>query len=98
MLIRFVRMTFKEEEVENFLLIFESSKHNIKNFPGCNHLELFQDYHNPAIFSTYSTWENDEYLDNYRNSELFKKVWKKTKVLFAESPVAYSQKKHTLVD
>lgn len=98
MLIRIVRMTFKEEEVDNFLEVFNRSKDKIRNFPGCNHLELHQDYHDNAIFSTYSHWDNAEVLDNYRHSELFKEVWANTKVLFNDKPIAFSQKKHTLVE
>lgn len=98
MLIRFVRMTFKENEVKNFLSIFEASKYKIRAFPGCNHLELQQDYHKPNIFSTYSYWDDDIALDNYRSSKLFKEVWAKTKILFADKPIAFSQIKHTSVD
>ncbi|MDH5367821.1 MAG: antibiotic biosynthesis monooxygenase [Cyclobacteriaceae bacterium] len=98
MLIRFVRMTFKENEVGSFISIFESSKHKIRGFPGCNHLELHQDYHNPNVFSTYSYWDDDIALNNYRNSKLFKEVWAKTKILFADKPIAFSQKKHTTVE
>ena len=46
MLIRIVRMTFKEENVGEFLENFEANKEKIRNFPGCNHLELWQDENN----------------------------------------------------
>ena len=32
-------------------------------------------------------------LNNYRNSELFKDVWSKTKILFNKKPEAWSTKK-----
>jgi quinol monooxygenase YgiN len=92
MLIRVVRMNFEEDKVENFLEIFNKSKNKIRSFEGCHHLKLMQDYHRSNIFVTYSHWENDEALDNYRNSELFEKVWADTKALFASSPVAFSMK------
>ena len=97
MLIRTVRMTFQPEEVENFLEVFESSKEKIRNFPGCQHLELHRDYHEPHIFSTYSYWENDEALNNYRYSDLFKAVWAQTKPKFSAKPIAFSAKRHTVV-
>lgn len=97
MLIRIVRMTFKPEEVDTFLRVFKKSKKKIRNFKGCNHLELHQDYHQKNVFSTYSHWKDDTALDNYRHSELFKVVWANTKVLFADKPMAFSQKTHTLV-
>ncbi|MEL7005965.1 MAG: antibiotic biosynthesis monooxygenase family protein [Bacteroidota bacterium] len=94
MLIRVVRMTFREDEVENFLKVFNDSKHKIKNFDGCKHLELLKDYHQPNIFSTYSIWEDDSALDNYRHSDLFAGVWKQTKALFNDKPIAFSSEKY----
>lgn len=92
MLIRVVRMTFKEEEIDTFLEVFNKSKLKIRNFPGCKHLELHKDYEKENIFSTYSHWEDNNALDNYRHSALFKEVWTKTKVLFADKPLAFSNK------
>lgn len=97
MLIRIVRMTFQEDNVDDFLKVFEASKEKIKGFEGCEHLELHKDYHAPNIFSTYSIWVNDAALDNYRHSELFKGVWKQTKPLFKEKPVAFSNRRHIVV-
>ncbi len=90
MIIRVVRMTFREDAVEEFLQIFNSSKLHIRSFPGCLHLELHRDAHDPRIFCTYSHWNSPEDLDAYRNSELFGKVWPATKALFDERPVAFS--------
>ena len=89
-LIRIVRMTFKEDKIDDFLKNFEENKHKIRGFRGCSHLELLQDAHKQHIFCTYSHWESEEYLENYRNSELFKRVWENTKILFADKPIAFS--------
>jgi heme-degrading monooxygenase HmoA len=93
MLIRIVRMTFRPEAVSAFLENFESNKHLIRNFPGCKHLELWQDHSEKNIFVTYSHWESEEALNKYRDSELFKSVWSFTKALFSEKPQAFSTKK-----
>ena len=93
MLIRIVRMTFRQEAVPDFLENFEANKQSIRNFPGCNHLELWQDHHAENIFMTYSHWESEEALNQYRDSELFKSVWSFTKSLFSEKPQAFSSKK-----
>lgn len=93
MLVRVVRMTFREEAVKAFLENFEANKQKIRNFPGCSHLELWQDEDNKNIFMTYSHWQSEESLNQYRDSELFKTVWSFTKTLFAEKPVAFSSKK-----
>lgn len=87
-------MTFREDEVDKFLEVFNESKLKIRNFNGCQHLELLKDYHQPNIFSTYSIWDNDESLDNYRHSDLFSGVWKQTKALFKEKPIAFSSEKY----
>jgi quinol monooxygenase YgiN len=92
-LIRIVRMTFKEESIELFLQQFNFHKEQIRHFPGCRHLELWKDGEEKNIFLTYSIWESREALEQYRDSELFKSVWGKTKPLFSEKPVAFSSKK-----
>ena len=90
MLVRVVKMTFKENEVENFKLLFESRKERIRNFPGCYYLELWQDRLHPTTFFTYSHWIDAAALDNYRHSEFFNETWSKTKQLFAGKPEAWS--------
>ncbi|MDR7129279.1 quinol monooxygenase YgiN [Algoriphagus sp. 4150] len=93
MLIRIVRMTFKPESVDDFLQNFNANKNYIRNSPGCHHLELWQDENEKNIFLTCSHWENEEKLNQYRGSELFKSVWAFTKPLFSEKPQAFSSKK-----
>lgn len=83
-------MEFRPEEVENFKALFDRTKDKIRDFEGCQHLELWQDVRNPSIFFTYSFWTSANYLEEYRNSALFKEVWSKTKVKFAEKPKAWS--------
>ncbi len=92
-LIRVVRMTFRSEEVPAFLKNFEAHKVLIRNFPGCSHLELWQDENQKNIFVTYSHWESEAALNQYRDSQLFKSVWGFTKTLFSEKPQAWSTKK-----
>jgi heme-degrading monooxygenase HmoA len=75
MLIRIVKMTFKEESIPDFLQFFLERKQRIRNFPGCSQLELWQDKHQPNIYFSYSTWENEEALNHYRYSEFFKEIW-----------------------
>ena len=95
MLIRVVRMVFEAEKVTDFLKVFNDSKDKIRGFEGCNHMELLQDHNHPHIFMTYSYWESEEHLNNYRKSELFGQVWPATKKLFAAPPVAFSAHQFT---
>jgi len=83
-------MTFREEEVPAFLAIFEEVNPKIRALDGCLHLELLQDVANPAVLFTFSFWENETALDAYRQSELFRATWKRTKVLFAAKAEAWS--------
>jgi len=92
MLIRIVRMTFQPEKVGRFLAIFKGSKKQIRSFPGCRELQLHRDVNKDNVYITYSIWENQDALEAYRTSDLFKSVWPKTKVLFLEKPVAFSNK------
>ncbi len=83
-------MTFREEAVSDFTTLFAARKDTIRNFEGCNHLELWRDNTNPNIFFTYSKWDSQSALDHYRFSEFFKDTWGKTKALFAAPPQAWS--------
>jgi quinol monooxygenase YgiN len=98
MIIRIVRMTFKETSIDAFLKIFDASKDKIRNRPGCRHLELLEDHSSENIFSTYSIWESEDDLNDYRNSDLFGAVWPDTKLLFAEKPIAHSYQQKIKLD
>ena len=90
MFIRIVKLTLKKENIASLEQIFEETKNFIRNFEGCLFLELYQDRKHPNIFFTYSKWEKEENLDDYRKSEFFRNVWGKTKLLFEEKPEAWS--------
>jgi heme-degrading monooxygenase HmoA len=90
-------MTFQEDKTEAFQEIFDSSKDKIRAMQGCCHLELMRDINQPNIYMTHSHWELETDLNNYRNSDLFKTTWAKTKVLFADKPLAFSVKSQTVV-
>lgn len=92
MLIRIVRMTFEADQVEAFLALFNSSKELIRGFEGCHHLQLWKDYTDDCVFTTYSIWQDEEALNKYRHSELFAEVWANTKTKFAAKPIAFSSK------
>lgn len=96
-LIRVVRMHFRPEAVPTFRANFAEASPKIRTFPGCRHLELWQDPEQPEIFMTYSYWASAEALEIYRHSELFRTTWAKTKVLFAERPIAFSARQDHVV-
>lgn len=90
MFIRIVKLSFHQEHIETFLNNFEEVKHQIRNFEGNRFLELYQDKDDKRIFFTYSYWDNEEALENYRDSALFNEVWSFTKKLFCSKPEAWS--------
>lgn len=87
---RLVKMTFEKDNIEDFLMKFDAVKQQIRAFPGLQYLELWQDKSNPEVFFTYSVWDKEASLENYRNSDLFKAVWRAVKPLFADKAEAWS--------
>ena len=98
MLIRIVRMHFKEDGVQEFLTIFNDNKKAIRNFPGCTHLELLKDKNHPTAYTTVSHWNNESDLNAYRDSAIFGKVWTAVKKQFAKQPEAFSLEEFIRVD
>lgn len=98
MLVRIVKMSFQTDKIELFLTNFNDNKDKIRNSKGCELLELYRDKTNTNIFFTYSYWQTEDDLEHYRNSDLFKSVWDKTKALFNDKPEAWSLDKHTVLD
>ncbi|TXD85183.1 antibiotic biosynthesis monooxygenase [Subsaximicrobium wynnwilliamsii] len=90
MLIRIVKMSFEPSKIQEFLMNFDANKRQIRAFEGCEFLELYRDKNNKDLFFTYSYWQTEADLEHYRHSELFKKVWSKTKPLFNAKPEAWS--------
>lgn len=90
MLHRFVKLTFKEEHIDTFVVKFSEMKIHIRDQQGCQYLRLFQDKKDPRIFFTHSIWVNETCLNDYRKSEFFGMNWPQTKKLFAKAPIAWS--------
>ncbi len=90
MITRIVQLEFQEDKVEDFLRFFDEIKDLVNNFPGCCGMKLYQDIQRPTIIITYSHWENEEALNNYRNSEIFGNVWPVIKPWFGGKPQAWS--------
>ncbi len=89
MIIRIVKMQFREEHLEEFKNIFEATRPKILEF-GCHRVNLFEQEGDATTLFTISHWDSQSDLDNYRNSELFGHVWKQTKSLFLKPASAWS--------
>lgn len=90
MITRIVKLEFQEDKIDDFLSFFDTIKHVVNEFPGCYGMKLYQDIDRPNIVMTYSHWDNQESLNNYRNSSQFGMIWPKIKPWFKEKPEAWS--------
>lgn len=94
MITRFVKLTFKEDKIDDFINIWNESREKIAGFDGCNFVEMHQARVPENVCFTHSIWESEDALNAYRYSELFQKTWAKTKVLFDDRPEAWSLNTH----
>jgi len=93
MLVRIVKLSLQEDKIPEFLSNFEKQKQHIRNFEGCQFLELYQQKDTKNVVFTYSYWDDETALNNYRHSELFKGIWSITKPMFNAKPEAWSVNK-----
>lgn len=90
MVTRIVKLEFHPEKVDDFIEYFDTIKEQVNSFPGCIGMKLYQDISNPNIIMTYSHWESETDLNNYRNSETFSVIWPSIKPWFNAKPQAWS--------
>ena len=83
-------MTFRPEAREDFLAVFNANKQFIVGFEGCRSLQRLNEKSRPEVFFTISTWDSEDDLNRYRDSELFARVWSQTKMMFAAKPEAWT--------
>lgn len=89
-MIRIVKLTFEEDRINEFISFFDTIKLKVASYEGCNGMRLLQDKKYPHVVFTYSDWESEEALNEYRNSETFANTWKKIKPWFAQKAEAWS--------
>jgi quinol monooxygenase YgiN len=90
MIKRVVKMQFRTEEIKNFEAVFEYKKEKILAFEGCKSVELLKDIKLNNVFFTISVWENEDLLNEYRNSTFFQETWANVKLKFEAPPQAWS--------
>lgn len=83
-------MKFKSGNEKKFLEIFNERKKAIAGFEGCSYLELRRSKAHGNWFMTFSIWNDEKNLDQYRFSDLFKVVWASVKPLFEANAEALS--------
>lgn len=90
MITRLVKLTIDPERIVDFQEIFVSNQRRIADFPGCVDVKVLRDVNNSNVFFTYSHWESEDAINEYRKSELFGSIWPNTKKLFVAKPEAWS--------
>ena len=92
MIKRIVKLEIDPKKKDEFISFFETINKQIIDFEGCVSVNLLLDIHSHHIVFTYSTWESEKHLDEYRNSMFFRDNWRKVKRLFVNKPHAWSVK------
>jgi len=90
MITRIVKITLLPEKINAFIDVFNESSEQIKSFKGCRNAMLVRDICHEHILFTISEWDDESYLNLYRDSSFFAEVWKKAKTTFAEKATAWS--------
>jgi len=80
---RIVKMTFRIEKSDDFENYFLTIKDQVVGQPGCYGVKLFKEKEETGIFFTYSHWDSENDLNNYRQTEIFGKIWPTVKRWFA---------------
>jgi quinol monooxygenase YgiN len=94
MLTRVVKLHFDAAYLDQFLAHFETVKWQVAQFPGCKGMQLLQDQTDSCLIFTYSIWDSEDALNNYRNSALFAAIWPQIKPWFDQKPEAWSLNQH----
>lgn len=81
-------MTFHPERLPDFERLFDERSSSIRAYPGCRHLDLLRDTRFPNVMATISIWDSEEALASYRESDLFRETWSRTRAMFADHPSA----------
>ncbi len=92
MIVRIVEMEINPERKNDVVKTFNEIKDSVRGFPGCHYVGLFEDVKDSSHVITYSVWDNEESLEKYRSSDIFKRNWTLLKAFFISKPKAYSLK------
>lgn len=90
MITRIVKLTFKEDKIADFIAFFDTINTRVSRFENCYGMRLMQEKGNPHVVFTYSAWESEEALNNYRDSEMFGIVWSTIKPWFGARAEAWT--------
>ncbi|MFH2141046.1 MAG: antibiotic biosynthesis monooxygenase family protein [Bacteroidota bacterium] len=90
MIIRIVKMEVKDSEIENFKSMIQSIQDKIESFDGCHSVNILCDKNQSNRFFSYSSWETEQHLNDYRKSEFFVEIWSEVKKFFIKEAQAWT--------
>lgn len=90
MITRLVKISLQAKKAGEFETLFYQSQAYIENFDGCRKTNLFRVAGSSEEYFTISYWDNEQALENYRASAVFKDVWSKVKPLFSGKAEAWT--------
>ena len=90
MITRLVKLEFSELFIEDFKQLFTQVNIQIASFEDCMGVNLLQHETDKNVFFTISKWKNADALENYRQSDLFKRTWAQVKPHFVKKAEAWS--------
>jgi heme-degrading monooxygenase HmoA len=94
MIVRIVKLQVRQDRLCEFEEKFRTVRDKIASFKGCKHVELLDVIGEPGTVFTYSLWESEDSLEEYRRSDLFGTTWNDVKKLFNGKPEAWSLRSH----
>ncbi len=90
MITRIVKMNVNVLDVKKFKDLVQAYQNKILAAQGCKQVNIMCDKKIKTKFFSYSIWESEQDLENYRNSEMFKKTWNEVKQLFSSPAQAWT--------
>ncbi|MFD1553532.1 antibiotic biosynthesis monooxygenase [Putridiphycobacter roseus] len=87
---RIVKMSFKPEHAAAFEAYFLTIKSKVAGQPGCRGVKLLKEKGETGVFFTYSQWDSEVDLNNYRHTETFGQIWPTVKNWFADKAGAWT--------
>lgn len=90
MITRIVKLTFEADKINDFIAFFDTINTKVSTYPGCHGMRLHQVVNEPNVVFTYSFWESENHLNDYRYSSTFEHVWSTIKPWFGGKPEAWT--------
>ena len=90
MVIRIVELSIQKDKLPFAQKYLAEVAPKVRNSPGCTHLRILMDLHNPGHITTYSHWNTEADLNAYRKSDIFNNFWSQIKPLFEAPARAWS--------